>query len=86
MSKAVPCVESLAAAIRSLPLFAKKTFVVYSEDELMQETKGLTYPCVGVIYEGMRSIPEPGSTSKQGVSCELVASVMLFFKTDSHLS
>lgn len=83
MSIVVSCANALAEAIRKVPGFEQRTFVVYSEDEILKETKGMAYPCIGVIYEGMRSIPEAGETNKQGVSGELVCSVLLFFKQDT---
>lgn len=80
---AINCTEDLAAKIAAVPLIKGKVFTVYSEEELVEKTKGLAYPCVGVVYDGMRATAEPGPTSKQGLSVDLTVSLMVFFRPDT---
>lgn len=61
-----------------------KVVVVYDEDDLLDAVKGLkSYPAVGIVYEGMRSMPEAGSTMKVGVSAEVVISFVLIEQGDA---
>ena len=77
------CVEDLKAHLTSLSSFQGKTFEVYSEAELMDRSKGLMFPAAGVVYEGMRAIPESDKEShKVGISCELVAAIMVIQKPE----
>lgn len=80
---AVSCIEDLEAKIRLVPAIGGRVFHVASEDEIVERTKGMAYPCVGVIYTGMTASGEQGSSAKMGQSVELVASILLFFRQDS---
>lgn len=76
------CTDQLVETLQSIANI-KKTFLVYSAEHLMDSNKGITYPCAGVIYEGMRPYPEEGkSTHKVGVSNEFVASIVLLTHQD----
>jgi len=67
------------AALNTAPTdLTGKIVIAYDENDLLDLLKGVkNYPAVGIIYEGMRSQPEQGSTAKVGVSCELVISFVL---------
>lgn len=80
---AISCIEDIEKKIKSVAAVGNRVFHVASEAEIVEKTKGLAYPCVGVIYTGMTAISETGSTSKLGQSAELVVTVLLFFKKDS---
>lgn len=80
---AVSCIEDIEAKIRAVPAIGNRVFHVASEDEIVERTKGMSYPCVGVIYSGMTAINESGATAKLGQSAELVVSILLFFRQDS---
>lgn len=61
-----------------------KVVVAYDENDLMDVLKGVrSYPAVGVVYEGMRSMSEePKSTAKVGISCEVVLGFVLVERGD----
>jgi len=81
---ALNCIEDIEAKVASVPNIPRaRVFHVYSEEELIERTKGLGFPCVGVVYDGLRATPEPGATSKIGGSAELVVTVILFFRQDT---
>lgn len=77
------CLLDLERILAAVPVLSKRVFQVYSEEELLEKTKGLSYPCVGVVYDGMRASGENKDTGKQGVSAELVCTIMLFFRQES---
>jgi hypothetical protein len=55
-----------------------RVVIAYNEDDLLDLIKGLrSYPAVGVVFEGMRSMPEQGSTMKVGGSAEVVLAFVL---------
>lgn len=59
-------------------IFAGKTVIAYNENDLLDTLKGVvSYPAIGIVYEGMRSQPEAGSTMKVGLSCEIVMAFVL---------
>ncbi len=71
------CIADVTTVLQSIASLKGKVVNVYSEDELIDSTTLITYPAVGVVYEGMRSVEEMGSTNKVGNSCELVVSIIL---------
>lgn len=83
---ATKCVADLRAHLGQL-IAAGKVFHVYSEEELMDKTKGITFPAVGIVYEGMRAVNEGAGDArvshKLGVSAELIAAVMLIQRPDN---
>lgn len=81
---ATKCIDDVEARLKTLTSMQNKVFHVYSEDELLDETKGLVFPCLGVVYDGMRAGPETGSTSKQGISGVLTVTILMFFRSDVH--
>ncbi len=57
---------------------AGKVVIADDENDLLDLLKGIkSYPAVGIIYEGMRSLPEAGSTNKLGISAEIVVAFVL---------
>lgn len=73
---AVNCTDDITDKLKSTKEFGKKIFSVYSEEDLMDRSKALSYPSVGVMYEGL--IPNPGSDpSRQGLMADLKVSVIL---------
>lgn len=80
---AINCIEDISAKVEQVTGLKGRVFHVYSEEELIERTKGVSFPCVGVVYDGMRALPESGSTHKIGGSAELVVSVMIFFRQDT---
>jgi hypothetical protein len=60
-----------------------KVVVAYDENDLLDVLKGVrSFPAVGIVYEGMRSMPEPGPTAKVGLSCEIVLGLVLVERGD----
>lgn len=80
---AINCTDDVVSKVESVTGLKGRVFTVFSEEELIERTKGLGFPCVGVVYDGMRAISEPGSTHKIGGSAELVISVIVFFKQET---
>lgn len=76
------CVDDVIASVQSISQFKNKVFQVYSEDELFDRSKNLIFPCVGVVYGGMRASPESKATHKVGMSAELAVSILVLFKND----
>jgi hypothetical protein len=74
------CMTDLESKVQLIAEFRGKTFGVFSEDELVERTKGIGYPCIGVIYNGIYTQPEIGSTQKIGGSGELVFSMIVVFR------
>jgi len=68
------CAHDLLTRLQSIADLNGKALFVFSEDDLLDKIKGVTLPAVGIVYEGMRSMPEQG-TAKVGISCELVFSL-----------
>lgn len=82
---ATKCIADLAAKVANVPLVGKNIHHIYSEEDIVSVTKGMSYPCVGLLYDGMRASPETGAT-KQGQSVEVVCSALLFYKASSPIS
>lgn len=84
MTKATDCVNAFMAVVQAIPALHDRTVFAYNEDDFMDNIKGLVkYPGVAIVYEGMRSVPEVGSTAKVGVSGELVISLILIEQGDA---
>src|ERR1043165_20863 len=55
-----------------------RVVIAYNEDDLLDLVKGIkSYPAVGIVYEGMRSMVEKGSTAKSGLSSQVVFSLVI---------
>jgi len=61
-----------------------KVVVAYDENDLLDVLKGVrSFPAVGIVYEGMRSMSEePNPTAKVGLSCEIVLGFVLVERGD----
>lgn len=78
------CIESVEQLLKSLDDFGSKVFYIYSEDELLDKTKAISLPAMGVVYDGMRSLSESGKdTGKIGVSAEIVVTVIVVFRREN---
>lgn len=81
---AINCIEDVVSKLDKIPSLRGRVFHVFSDDDLIERTKGLTFPCIGVVYDGLRAIPEGGKdTHKIGGSAEMVVSVIMFFRNDT---
>lgn len=72
------CVEDLQKKIEAINANANGLLWVYSEANFLNASKGINFPAVGVIYEGMRGNSEnEKTTNKIGGSGSLVVSLIL---------
>ena len=81
---AAASVLDLVSRIKAMPDFGPtKVWHVYSEEELLAYQKGVIFPAVGVLYDGMRVAPDSGGGSPGGgtkASAELSCTVMAWFR------
>lgn len=77
---ATMCVDSVVAAIDTIKDLKGKVWYVFSDEELMEKTKGLQYSCVAVIYGGLQGDPE-----SKGKSAKIIIDVILFFKQNAQM-
>ena len=77
---ATNCTMDLVAKVAEVAELEKRVFYVASEEEVVERTKGMTYPCVGVVYHGIVATEEMGASGKSGDSANLMVSLMLFFR------
>lgn len=88
MSKLTEILEEASAKLLQLnaaPInLTGKVVVAYDENDLLDVLKGVrSFPAVGIIYEGMRSLSEESnSTAKVGLSCEVVLGCVLVERGD----
>lgn len=71
-------VDDLKGVLQSIAQLHDKNLQVLSVDELLDKSKNVALPAVGVIYEGMRAVGEPGKdTNRHGQSAEAVFMVVV---------
>lgn len=70
--------SEMQVILEANPALTGKTLMSYGIDELLDKLKGLPSPCAGIVYEGMRGMPDPGVTNKQNLMGEFVVSIVLF--------
>lgn len=75
MTIAQLCVDDIQTKLATVGDVATKVFSVYSEDDLLDKSKYLKYPAVGVLYEGITASYE--DSSRQGLSTELRVALVL---------
>lgn len=81
------CVLDLMALVEEATQdFKGKVYHIFGEAELRAKTKGVSYPAVGVIYDGLRTVPVPPGSPSQASSgggpltCEMSFTIMLFLR------
>ncbi len=72
------CIADLQSKIKALTEFSQKQWTIVDEDDLFNKATGLSFPCAGVVYEGMRS---QTSAEGSGKSSVLTCSVYLLYKS-----
>lgn len=77
---AVLHVTDLVSKISTVSEVAKDVYHIYADEDITEMTKGMGFPSVGVIYDGLRAAPEMGASGKQGLSAEMVFSVLYFYR------
>lgn len=74
------CIEDLIAKVKTVPGLKDRTFYCVSDSDLIDKLKGLIYPVIAVVYGGIESLADNGSTNRMGMSTELGADILFFFK------
>jgi hypothetical protein len=87
MSKLTDVLDEASAKLLQLDAppvnLTGKVVVAYDENDLLDVLKGVkSYPAVGIVYEGMRSMSEEGPTAKVGLSCEIILGFVLVERGD----
>lgn len=77
------CVQDIVDKLAAVTEFKNKVHQVYTESELADRTKGISYPLIAVVYDGMASIPERGESSKLGLGAEIKVSIIMFFRSQA---
>lgn len=72
------CMTGLVTLLGTIPQFVDHEWTIVDENDLFDKSASLKYPCVGVVYEGMRANPSP---EKAGKSSELTCSIYLLYQT-----
>lgn len=72
------CVQDLITKMKSVPSFQSKVIYAYTEDDLYDTVSTINFPGAGILYEGLRSVPDPESKNVgKGRSAELHCSLLL---------
>lgn len=77
------CVTDVQLKVAAVTAFKNKVHQVYTESELADKTKGISYPLIAIVYDGMGAVPESGLSGKQGRSAEVKVSVIMFFRAQA---
>lgn len=78
--------EDVKTKILSLPKFKDKVAHIYSYEELIDKSKNIALPAIGVIYEGLRA--ERGENAGKVasvVSSSIIVSVIILTDSDNKL-
>lgn len=82
---ATDCINDISTRIKALGEFGatgkEKVFSVYSEDDLLDKSKMLKFPCIGVMYEGIRANSLDGS--RQGMAADCGIALVLLLESKS---
>lgn len=70
------CVDDLSRGLGFLPEFASKKWSVVDADDLFNKSSQLSFPCAGVVYEGMKRKQSPENAGKVA---DLTCSIYLLY-------
>lgn len=84
-SVAVDTINALITSLQSVAGLNGKTFHILTEAELMDRSRLIPSPSVGVLYEGMRSTGTGGGTHRTGLSAELSAALVVYYRNATPL-
>ena len=78
------CLNDLTTRLKNSRLVQNKVYTVYDQEHLMDVGKGIVFPCVGVLYEGTRSVSndQNQASHRVGLSAEAVFAITLMTKPD----
>lgn len=75
---ATQCVNDLIDKMKSVDVFRNKVIYAYTQDDLYDMATQLNFPCAGILYEGIRSVPDSESKNvAKGLSAELNCTLLL---------
>lgn len=76
---ATDCTSDIVAKVKAIGDFGakgqEKVFTVYSEEDLLEKTKLLKLPAVGIMYEGIKATAQ--DPSRQGLATDLTVALVL---------
>jgi hypothetical protein len=78
-STAVQLIAQIKAQLQNVSALTGKIVQIYDDTDLLDAMKGISPPFIGIVYEGMRAMPESG-TMRRGVSAEAVFSLVIVEK------
>jgi|WetSurSiteA1Bulk_404760.scaffolds.fasta_scaffold15739_5 hypothetical protein len=84
MSLIVDCQQDLLDQISVLPGVRNKIFSIFSEEDLLDKSRGVKLPCAGVFYSGITSQGLPGGGL--GTEAVFVVAIVLEAKTVGNLN
>lgn len=76
------CAADLLVRLQSIAKLYAKSIFIFTEDDLQDKLKGIILPGAGIIYEGLRALPETGA-ARTGLSCEAVFSVIVVSQAET---
>ena len=80
-------IEDVQTALQSIANLQNRSVFVYDDSDLQDKIKTIrSFPAVGVIYDGMRSVGDDspkGHTQRKGVSAELVISLVFIMQPET---
>lgn len=78
--------EDVKSKIMALPKFKDKVGHIYTYEELVDKSKNVSFPALGIIYEGLRAERgENAGKSASVVSSSIVVSLILLTDSDNKL-
>jgi hypothetical protein len=84
MNRVQLCWNDLEERLQSVAVLNKQVFKVSSPNQLGAKLKALPPPAVGVIYEGLRSVGQPGVGLNKGLSTNAVFGLYMTFSSASY--
>lgn len=74
----------LQVLVQSIAALKNKMVFVYDENDAADKLKGITFPGVAIVYDGLRAVSEGGQASaKIGASCEMVISLIIVMQPET---
>ena len=70
------CLNDLMNKLKTVSLVKDKVISVYTEKEIMDKATQLPPPLIGVVYEGMRAVPDMDKLAR-GYTVEMMFTVVL---------
>jgi hypothetical protein len=74
MSVAIDCITDITSKVSRVPSLVGKAFSIVTEEDLLDTSKYLKLPAVGIMYEGMQ---ETGDPSRQGMMADCRIAIVL---------